>query len=149
MSCFRAGSAAHTPSGGLLVPLTQLVSQQPAGPVDRSLQPTWLPSFLQSYIPKVGDSLTARTAVLSIYAVRRVAIDRCSHGLPLPVLLSNSLSTDSDCGAFAPKRFGKLPKNIISRNYKLRIRGFSCAQTNSCKTGHQNQVSQSIMVARA
>ena len=38
----------------------------------------------------------------------------------------------SDCRAFAPNFFEKLPKNIISRNYiKLRIRG-SPAPKNSC-----------------
>ena len=31
---------------------------------------------------------------------------------------TTSTSTASDCCAFAPESFGKLPKNAISRNYK-------------------------------
>ena len=43
--------------------------------------------------------------------------------------LSISISTDSDCCAFAPNMFGKLPKNTIPRNYKTAYkRLLSCAK---------------------
>ena len=45
----------------------------------------------------------------------------------------HSISTDSHCCAFAPKIVGKLPKNTISRNYKItNKRLLSCAEERTC-----------------
>ena len=59
----------------------------------------------------------------------------------------NILSTDSDCCAFAPKMFGKLLKDTISRNYKImNKRLLSYAKVLLCRMYHC-EVLQSIMVA--
>ena len=59
-----------------------------------------------------------------------------------------SLSTDSDCCAFAPEVSGQPPKNAIYRNYKItKKRLLSCAKELVQNVTSWSQVSQSIMVA--
>ena len=53
------------------------------------------------------------------------------------ILIITWISTDSDYCAFAPKMFGKLPKNTISRNYKFENKRLvSCAKELECKMCH-------------
>ena len=61
-----------------------------------------------------------------------------------------SISTDNDCGAFAPEDVGKLPNNIISRKHQItNKRLILCAKKLVQNVLLCSQVSQSIMVASA
>ena len=60
------------------------------------------------------------------------------------------VSTDSDCCAFAPNIFGKLPKNTISRNHKITNERplFVCERT-SCRMCHHEVKSAKVLWLQA
>ena len=70
------------------------------------------------------------TCELSFYSSNYDQTDLGGHKVPLSIwIISTRPPTDSDCCPFAPKICCKLPKNNISRNYKLtNKRLLSCAK---------------------
>ena len=62
---------------------------------------------------------------------------------------NTSFSKDSDCCAFAPWSFRKLPKNTTSRNYIITNKRLSRVKEPVQNVSLWSQVSQSIMVASA
>ena len=81
-----------------------------------------------------------------LLANRQTVVAVCS----LKFMLETSISTDCDCCAFASKFCGQLPKNTISRNYKItNKRLLPCVKELVHNVSSWSRVSQSIMVGSA